>query len=150
MTTDLHEIAERPESLFPARFMAKVRITPGCWFWTAGSPRNKYGFYWDRGRNRNAHVVAFELCVRPIPVGMCVCHSCDNKKCVNPNPIYDRLLYPKLGDADWLAINIRTRSLADIAHEIGCCQSAVHQRLSMFGIDNPRALRKGDANVVAS
>ena len=33
---------------------------------------------------RGAHVVAYELCVGPVPPGMQLDHLCENPRCVNP------------------------------------------------------------------
>lgn len=54
-----------------------------CWDWQrAIKGVTGYGSY----RKRSAHRVAWEIAnKRPIPDGLCVLHSCDNRKCVNPN-----------------------------------------------------------------
>ena len=42
-----------------------------------------YGIKYHMGRNLRAHRWAWELANGPIPVGMFVCHHCDNPPCVN-------------------------------------------------------------------
>jgi len=68
------------------RFWSKVNIggDDECWEWQA-SKRNGYGaFDWSGGKVIDAHRVAYLLAKGPIPLGMFVTHSCDNKSCVNP------------------------------------------------------------------
>jgi len=49
-----------------------------CWNWK-GELRRGYG----RFNGAGAHRFAYEKFIGPIPDGMFVCHTCDNRKCVN-------------------------------------------------------------------
>lgn len=54
-----------------------------CLQWT-GSTKTKWGygqFYWE-GRNRSAHIAAWEMANGKIPVGMTVDHLCRNTSCM--------------------------------------------------------------------
>ena len=66
------------------RFWSKVDASGDCWEWTA-CRRNGYGRVgWDASI-RQAHRVAYELLVGPIPPGLQLDHLCRNPGCVNPD-----------------------------------------------------------------
>lgn len=78
-----------------ARLIANsvLDIVTGCWDWIG--PRDKrlstpYGKIniWnkDRGRTqtRQAHIVAYETFIGPIPDGYEIDHTCRNGFCINP------------------------------------------------------------------
>ena len=60
----------------------------GCWNFTACRNKCGYGIIRYDGQMRLTHRVSYEVFVKKIPCGMCVCHACDNPKCFNPAHLF--------------------------------------------------------------
>ena len=54
-----------------------------CWPWLAGKTRG-YGRFYIRRVGKQAHRIAYELLVGPIPDGLDLDHLCRKHSCVNP------------------------------------------------------------------
>jgi len=69
------------------RFLEKIEITESCWNWRAGIGQKGYGWFRisHRIRERQAHRIAYELFVGPIPDELQIDHLCRNRRCVNPD-----------------------------------------------------------------
>lgn len=70
---------------------ARVKVLGnGCWEWQGFVHKepNPYGEMSYRGKQWRTHRLSFTLFKGPIPAGLDICHTCDYKRCCNPEHLF--------------------------------------------------------------
>ena len=83
-----------PQGYYPRPTVAQrlvkhsKRMANGCLEWTGHRDKDGYGDIGIKGANKRAHRVAWEEVYGPIPMGMKVCHHCDNPPCIDVEHLF--------------------------------------------------------------
>jgi HNH endonuclease len=65
-----------------------VKPNDSCWFWVGGLTHNGYGQFNNGKTTVRAHRWIYGQERGPVPVGIMVLHSCDNRNCVRIDHLF--------------------------------------------------------------
>lgn len=77
-------------------FLDKIEKTENCWIWK-GWINKKIGY--GRFKHKYAHRLSYQHFKGEIPKDKIICHTCNNKICVNPDHMYLGTPYDNAQDA---------------------------------------------------
>ena len=107
----------------------KIIEETGCWEWQLSTQRNGYGQIKFNKKMCRAHRVSYSAFNGEIPEGQEVMHSCDNRRCVNP---------------DHLSVGTHQQNMSDIVKRGRQRTGPEHQcfgRIGLRGINNPSSIQ---------
>lgn len=139
MSDSLYAAAERFRNGFDRR------LDNECWPWTKAITSAGYGCIRIDGKSWQAHRVAYILKFGELSPHLAICHSCDNRRCVNPAHLFAGTIADNNNDRHAKGrssggkmageANPRAKLTAEIVRQIYSAKGALKDVARRFGID---------------
>lgn len=123
-------------------FWSRVDRTGDCWTWLGATRPDGRGWVRHDGAVRLTHRVAWILSYGPIPVGLFVCHRCDNPPCCRPEHLFLGTRTDNMRDAraKGRLIRDRTGRSAQPAKAPPARLVAAHRAMALHPESHPRGV----------
>lgn len=132
----------RPRSDVFQRFESKVKkMDTGCHEWQSTIKNTGYGGFYHDGKSQTAHSVSYQLYKGIVPEGMVIRHTCDNRKCVNPEHLLIGTQRDNIKDMD---VRNRRGFISKLSQvQVAEIKELLSQRFSQFEIAKKYGVHQG-------
>lgn len=133
--------ANRPDMKDAIKSKVKINPKSDCWEWIGWVEKNGYGRMTFKRKTGWAHRYAYEAHLGKIPKGMDVCHTCDNRKCCNPEHLFVGTRKDNMQDC-----MRKGRTSRGLIHSVKITSGIRARRLTKLTMEKARLIRQKKAN----